>query len=76
MKVFSIALTADQVATLIQRAPIMLLHLEEARNAEAFADATGNDNTAVCASPNCPTAGEIVQGRLGTAVDFDGGATS
>ncbi|MBN1964202.1 MAG: hypothetical protein JW910_06125, partial [Anaerolineae bacterium] len=72
VKVFSIPLTADQVTALYKSAAVMLLHLEEARYAESFADATPNGNAAVCASPNCPSAGEIVQGRLGTAVEFDG----
>ncbi len=72
MNIFSISLTADQVAALYKNAPVMLLHFEEDRYAESFADATGNSNAAVCASPNCPEAGEIVLGRLGFGVDFDG----
>jgi hypothetical protein len=48
----------------------LALELDEAANADAFADASGWGHDGACAAPGCPTAG--VAGMRNTAVSFDG----
>jgi hypothetical protein len=49
---------------------VLMLHLDEAVNAERFQDTSGQGNDGVCTGGACPTAG--VAGRFGQAAQFDG----
>jgi len=49
---------------------VLMLHLDEAANAERFQDTSGQGNDGVCTGEACPTAG--VAGRFGQAAQFDG----
>ena len=53
-----------------QTAPIAIWHLDESEFTTAYADRSGNSQTASCDAGSCPTAG--VDGRYGQALDFNG----
>jgi subtilisin-like proprotein convertase family protein len=72
--IYGRALAAAELSTLYDRAPVLQMHMEEARGATQFVVASGSSLNGSCdaASGYCPQAGEAIQGRLGQAVEFDG----
>ncbi|MEM7127834.1 MAG: LamG-like jellyroll fold domain-containing protein [Chloroflexota bacterium] len=53
-------------------APLAIWTMDEAKDAAAFVDRSGQGSTAACTNTtSCPTAGQ--EGRYGNALDFDGG---
>ncbi len=70
--VLGMALTAEQVQRLYQRAPLMHLRLDEAHGAAQFADNAAPDRQGTCAAGACPVTGEGVRGQVGLAAQFDG----
>jgi len=49
---------------------VLMLHLDEAVNAQTFLDVSGQGNDGACAGNACPTAG--LSGRFGRTAQFDG----
>jgi type II secretory pathway pseudopilin PulG len=74
VRIFSRALTADQIVSLYRAAPVFQMRFDDAWGATTFADSSGNGNSGSCsaASGYCPQVGEATPGRLGFAADFDG----
>lgn len=69
VRVFRYAQSAAVIAALKLRAPIFLVHLDEADGSEVFDDSTPNDFQLVCSGASCPTGG--MEGRLTKAVEFN-----
>jgi hypothetical protein len=70
--IFSRGLSATEVASLYNEAPVLELRLDEAQAATQFSDNTNNANNGACTGAACPLTGEGVQGKMGLAAQFDG----
>jgi hypothetical protein len=70
--IFSRELSATEVASLYNEAPVLELRFDEAQGATQFSDNTNNANNGTCVTGSCPLAGEGVQGQMGLAAQFDG----
>ena len=67
------SLTADQVKSLYDQAPVMHMRLDEPQNATSSRTALAPTCSAECLSPEeCPMSGEAVKGKVGLAAHFDG----
>ncbi|MBN1148930.1 MAG: Ig-like domain repeat protein [Anaerolineales bacterium] len=69
VRIYRYTQSGAEVARLRQRAPLALFHLDEPHDSTQFEDATTADWLLAC-SGGCPQA--EVEGRLSTAVEFDG----
>jgi hypothetical protein len=73
-RVYRYAQAADVIQQIRARAPLALFQLDERGPATVFQDATPAAWSLACSGDACP--GTERQGKLGTAVEFDGGALS
>ena len=72
LRVYNTALTASEVKSVYDEAPVMQLRFDEARGATAFADGARDGVSGSCSGSACPAAGDAVQGQIGLAAQFDG----
>ena len=71
VRIFNRALGDAEIQAMFQAAPVLLMHLDDPKDATQFTDDSGH-NSGSCSAGTCPTVGEAIKGQVGTAAEFDG----